>query len=98
MEKTTARLAPRPVLAIVGLAFVVAAIWAATALAGGGSSPASPAATTGGWGGAVPPAFVQSETEPEPGAAPSREDCPERGGAGGDSATPDGSSSSTDGV
>ena len=39
MERTpTARLPVQPFLAIVGLVFVVAAIWAATALAAGGSS------------------------------------------------------------
>ena len=90
MEKTTAsKFDPRAVLAIVGLVFVVAAIWAATALAAGGSS-GTPEWASGSSGDGSQSVFVQDSN----GAAPSRDDCPERGGSGGDSTPSDGSSSS----
>ena len=87
MEETTAaRLDPRAVLAVVGLVFVVAVIWAATALAAGGTSGAPELAS--GTGGSTPSSvFVQSSDD----AAPSRDDCPERGGG---SSEPDGSGTS----
>ena len=92
---TTSRFDPRAVLAVVGLVFVVAAIWAATALAAGGSSSA-PELASGGSGGEPQSVFVQDSTDS--GAAPSRDDCPEQDGSGGDSTSPDGSSSSGNGV
>ena len=77
-------------LAMLAAAFAIAAIWAATALAGGGSSAAS------GDSGSTQPAveFVQSQDEP----APSADDCPQNqdgsgGGSGGSTGT-NGSSSS----
>ena len=92
MERTTAsRFGPRAVLAVVGLAFVVAAVWAATALATGGSSGTPDWATSSGDGSQS--TFVQDSNGD--GAAPSRDDCPEDGGgSGGDSSPSDGSSSS----
>ena len=89
MEKTTAaRLDPRAVLAAVGPVFVVAVIWAATALASGGTSGAPELAS--GTGGSTPSSvFVQSSDDP----APSADDCPERGG-GGNSSEPGGSGTS----
>ena len=90
MEKTAPRFDPRAVLAVLGLALVVAAVWATTALAAGGS----PAATAGtGWGG-DPSGSVFVQDSNESGAAPSRDDCPEGDGSGGDSAPADGPSSS----
>ena len=74
-------------LLIVALAFAVAAIWAATALANGGSSTASNDP------GSSPPSseFVQSQDDP----APSGDDCPDHdGGSGGGS----GGSSGSDGT
>lgn len=96
MEETTApRFGSRSILVALGVAFVVAAIWAATALASGGSSGQSwPNATPPG-GGGTPSGFVESSDGYGAGAAPSREDCPGHdGGSGGDSAPSDGSSSS----
>ena len=91
MERTTAAsFGPRAVLAVLGLAFVVAAVWAATALASGGGSSATPDWTSSAGDGS---AFVQDSNGD--GAAPSRDDCPEDGrGSGGDTAPSDGSSSS----
>ena len=77
MEETTApRFDPRAVLAIVGLVLVVAVIWTATALASGGSS-GTPDLASGSSGGDPSSVFVQDSDGD--GAAPSREDCPERG-------------------
>ena len=71
MEKTHA-VDLRPWLAVFALGLVVAAIWAATALAGG-SSEKSPAS-----GGGNTPSFVQNDGD---GAKHgSKDDCPERGG------------------
>ena len=70
---------------------VVAVIWTATALAGGGSS-GTPDLASGSSGGDPSSVFVQDSDGD--GAAPSRDDCPERGGSGGDSSPSDGSSSS----
>jgi hypothetical protein len=90
MERTTAsRFGPRAVLAVVGLTFAVAAVWAAAALATGGSS-GTPDWTSSSAGGSV---FVQDSNGD--GAAPSRDDCPEHGGgSGGDTSPSDGSGSS----
>ena len=89
MERTTtSRFDPRAALALLGLAFVVAAIWAATAFASGGSSGTP--LTSGSPGNGSQSTFVQDSN----GAAPARDDCPEGGGAGGDSAPSDGSGSS----
>jgi hypothetical protein len=93
MEETTAtRFGPRAVLAALGLAFVVAAIWAAAAFASGGTSSGT-AGTPAPLGGGPPASFVQDSQGG--GAAPSRGDCPGHdGGSGGDSAPSDGSGSS----
>ena len=91
MERTTtSRFDPRAALALLGLALVVAAIWAATAFASGGSSGTP--LTSGSSGNGSQSTFVQDSNGN--GAAPSRDDCPEGGGAGGDSAPSDGSGSS----
>ena len=91
MERASRR-NPRVLLSLVALAFAVAAIWAATALANGGSSSASSDPGSG-----QPAAeFVQSQDDP----APSGDDCPENqrggasGGGSGDSSGTNGSSSS----
>ena len=79
---------PQALLTLLALAFVVTAIWAATALANGGSSSASSDP-----GRSQPAAeLVQSQDDP----APSGDDCPEDrdGGSGGGS----GGSSGTDGT
>jgi hypothetical protein len=87
MERTTAsRFDPRAVLALVGLAFVVATVWAAAALASGGSDQVSGSA------GGSQSMFVQDSNGN--GAAPSRDDCPDHGGSGGDTSPSDGSGSS----
>ena len=83
---------PQPLLTLAALAFAIAAIWAATALANGGSSSASNDP-----GSSQPAAdFVQSQDDP----APSGDDCPghENGNSGGGSGGSSGSdeSSSTD--
>jgi hypothetical protein len=92
MERTTAsRFDPRVVLAILGLAFVVAALWAATALASGGTS-GTPELSAGASGDGSQSTFVQDSNGN--GAAPSRDDCPDDGGSGGDTAPSDGSGSS----
>ena len=92
MEETTAsRFGPGAVLAVLGLAFVVAAIWAAAAFASGGTS-------SGTVGTSAPSEAGRRRASPGlPGAAtaPSRDDCPGHdGGSGGDTAPSDGSSSS----
>ena len=92
-ETTTAATRNRPTGLLVALALIlaVAAIWATTALARGGSGP-SPSQPAGGtadpWS-----FFVQDQ---QGGGPPSADDCPERdgggsGGSGGDSGS-DGSS------
>jgi hypothetical protein len=81
---------PQTMLTLLALAFGVAAIWAATALANGGSSSASSDP-----GSSQPTAeLVQSQDDP----APPGEDCPGRqdgsgGGAGGSSGSNGASSS-----
>jgi hypothetical protein len=91
MERTTAsRFDPRAALALLGLVFVVAAVWAASALASGGSSGTPEWA--GSSGNTPQSPFVQDSNGN--GAAPSRDDCPEDGGSGGDTAPSDGSGSS----
>ena len=90
MERTTtSRFDPRAALAILGLVFVVAAVWAATALASGGTS-GTQELSSGSSGDGSQSTFVQDSN----GAAPSRDDCPEDGGSGGDTAPSDGSGSS----
>ena len=82
---------PQALLTLVALASAVAAIWAATALANGGSSSASSDPDSS----RPTPEVVQSQDDP----APSGDDCPEDrdgssgGGSGGSSGT-DGTSSS----
>ena len=74
MEETT-RSRPTALLVVLAVLVAVAAVWATTALArgGSGSGPVDPAGgTTDPW-----PMFVQSGDD---GAAPSREDCPEQNG------------------
>lgn len=96
MEEATApRFGSRSILVALGVAFVVAALWAATALASGGSSGQAGSSPTPPGGAGTHSAFVESSQGN--GAAPSREDCPGHGGgSGGDSAPSDGSSSSGD--
>ena len=90
MERTTtSRFDPRAALAILGLVFVVAAVWAATALASGGTS-GTQELSSGSSGDGSQSTFVQDSNE----AAPSRDDCPDDGGSGGDTAPSDGSGSS----
>jgi hypothetical protein len=88
IDMERARKNPQTLLTVLALAFAVAAIWAATALANGGSSSASSDP------GSSQPAdeFVQSQDDP----APSGDDCPDHqdGGSGGGS----GGSSGTDGT
>jgi hypothetical protein len=78
---------PQPLLVLLATAFVVAAIWAATALAAG-DAPSSSGESSGGQPAAE---LVQDD------AAPSGEDCPEgqddSGGGSGDSSGSTGSSS-----
>jgi hypothetical protein len=91
MERTTAsRVGPRAALALLGLV-LVAAVWAATALASGGSS-ATPEWASGSSGNTPRSPFAQDSNGN--GAAPSRDDCPDHGGSGGDTAPSDGSGSS----
>jgi hypothetical protein len=91
MERTTAsRVGPRATLALLGLV-LVAAVWAATALASGGSS-ATPEWASGSSGNTPQSPFAQDSSGN--GAAPSRDDCPDHGGSGGDTAPSDGSGSS----
>ena len=92
MERTTAsRFDPRTPLALLALVFVVAGVWAATALASGGS-PRTPELAAGSSGSPPQSPFVQDSNGN--GAAPSRDDCPEDGGSGGDTAPPHGSGTS----
>jgi hypothetical protein len=89
MERTTtSRFDPRAALVLLGLAFVVAVVWAATAFASGGSSGTP--LMSGSSGSGSQSTFVEDSNA----AAPSRDDCPEGGGAGGDSVPSDGSGSS----
>ena len=91
MERTTtSRFDPRAALALLGLAFVVAAIWAATAFASDGSSGTP--LTSGSPGSGSQSTFVQGSNGNA--AAPSRDDCPEDGGSGGDTVPSDGSGTS----
>lgn len=94
MEGTTAsRFDPRAVLAVVGLVFVVATVWAVAALASGGSS-GTPDLPAGSLGGDPSSVFVQDSNGDD--TAPSRDDCPERDGAGGGSTPSDGANSAGD--
>jgi hypothetical protein len=77
VDKTeTSKLDRRPMLAIAALVLVGAAIWAATALAAGGSSGTAGTASSSGDDGAQ--SYVVQDS------APDRGDCPE-GAAPGDS-------------
>ena len=82
---------PQPLLTLAALAFAIAAIWAATALANGGSSSASNDP-----GSSQPAAdFVQSQDDPAPsGDCPGHENGNSGGGSGGSSGSDE--SSSTD--
>jgi hypothetical protein len=78
---------------VVAVVFVLAAIWAATALAGG---PQQASGDTGGAGNSPTLVYVQDEGAggtPDDGTPPSGDDCPERGGGGsggsGGDGTPD---------
>ena len=83
---------PQVLLALLAMAFVIAAIWAATALAAGGSPSASSDS-----GSSQPAAeFVQEDD-----AAPAERDCPEGedgsgSGDGSDNSSSSSGSSSTD--
>jgi hypothetical protein len=89
---------PRTVLAVVGLAFVVAAVWATAALAAGGPSAAPESPATGWSGDPSGPVFVQGTDEDGDGR--SSEDCPgdDGSGSGGGTTPSDGSSQSGDSV
>ena len=85
----TRKLNPHALVALLAMAFVVAAIWAATAMAAGGS----PSSTSGPTGSRPAAEFVQEEES----ETPSRADCPEGGGgSGSDSESGSSDSSSTD--
>jgi hypothetical protein len=88
----TRRLDLRPLVAVLAVAFVAATIWAAVALAAGGSSPAP---SSGSSGDDSPGQFIQTQDDSE---APPEDDCPDRdggsGGGSGDGAGSDGSGSS----
>ena len=71
--------------------FVVAAVWAASALASGGSSGTSELGA--GSSGNMPQSPFVQDSDGD-GAAPSRDDCPDHGGSGGDTAPSDGSGTS----
>ena len=90
MDSTrTRKLNPQAFLAVLAMAFVVAAIWAATAMATGGSPSSSSDSSSG-----QPAAELVQEGD---GPTPSAEDCPERGGgSGGDSESGSSDSGSTD--
>ena len=79
---------PQVLLALLAMAFVIAAIWAATALAAGGSPSASSDS-----GSSQPAAEFVQEDDP----APAERDCPEGEDGSGDgsdnSSSPSGSSS-----
>ena len=81
----TRKLNPRAFLALMAMAFVVAAIWAATATAAGGSPSSSSDSSSG-----QPAAELVQEGD---GTTPSAEDCPE---GGGDSDSGSNDSDSTD--
>ena len=90
-DTTTSKLDARPILAAVALAFVAAAIWAATTFAGGGSSVSEPIA------GSEPgaPFFSVQDAPSDDGGL--RGDCPEDevdGASGGGSSESDASGSS----
>jgi hypothetical protein len=71
----------RPLLLVLAVAFAAAAIWAATALAGGGWRSTSTAATP-----RDTPAYEFVQTQ-DGSATPSAEDCPERDADSSDSGT-----------
>ncbi|MGH2920677.1 MAG: hypothetical protein ACRDKU_01230 [Gaiellaceae bacterium] len=75
MEEETRKLDLRPLLAVVAVVAVALTMWAAGAFAAGGSSPSSDAPAV-----VADSDFVQDGDE---GQAPSREDCPKRGGGDG---------------
>jgi hypothetical protein len=85
----TRKLNPQAFLALMAMAFVVAAIWAATAMATGGSPSSSSDSSSG-----QPAVELVQEGD---GTTPSAEDCPEGGGgSGGDSDSGSNDSDSTD--
>jgi hypothetical protein len=86
------RLTPRTGLAALALVLVIAAIWAATAIAAGGSSPAAGSTSLGSGSPPAAPGLVAST--PEQQTAPSGHDCPGHNGSGGGSS---GGSSGTNG-
>lgn len=86
----TRKLDLRPFVAVLAVAFVAATIWAAVALAAGGSSSPSSSNSVND----SPGQFIQAQDDSE---APPADDCPDRdGGSGGsgDDAGSDGSGSS----
>jgi hypothetical protein len=97
--KDRPRLSARTGLAALALVLVIGAIWAATALAAGGSSPAAGSTSVGSASGGSPSSLGLVATTPQQPAAPSGDDCPGHGGSGsgsgGGSSTTDGSSSAT---
>jgi hypothetical protein len=87
MEEKARTLNVRPLLVALAVVAAAAAIWAATALAGDGSSANEPAAST-----YPTTVFVQTEDDDN---APARGNCPEDGsGSGGEDGS--GESSSDD--
>ena len=85
----TRKLNPQALVVLVAMAFMVAAIWAATAMAAGGSPSPSSDSSSG-----QPAAELVQEGD---GTTPSAEDCPEGGGgSGGDSESGSSDSGSTD--
>jgi hypothetical protein len=88
MEKTTAK-DPTALLLVLAAALAAAAIWAATALAGGDNGPASEPASAGD----ALPTYIQAQDD---GDAPAQDDCPEdeSGSGGGDSGASDAGSTS----
>ena len=92
MERTTtSRFDPRAALAILGLVFVVAAVWAATALASGGTS-GTQELSSGSSGDGSQSTLVQDSNGTEPLRRGTT--VPSDGGSGGDTAPSDGSGSS----
>jgi hypothetical protein len=83
MEAETRKLDLRPLLAVAAVVAVAMTMWAAGAFAAGGSSTSSDAPAV-----VAENQFVQDGDEEQ---APSREDCPERGGGDG---APEGSGGS----
>jgi hypothetical protein len=83
----TRKLDLRPFVVVLAVAFVAATIWAAVALAAGGSSSPSSSNSVND----SPGQFIQAQDDSE---APPADDCPDQGGGSGDDAGSDGSGSS----